>query len=72
MITALTDGNINSDLKNYLHKAVLLAPCVRFQIEGLDESYFEQGLYKFPQAGIHSLFGPEWDKDLKRICETFS
>ena len=44
MITALTDGNINSDLKNYLHKAVLLAPCVRFQIEGLDESYFEQGL----------------------------
>ena len=64
MITALTDKDLHYDVENSLHKFIALSPCVYFQTKGLDEAYFEEGLYKFPEAGIHTLFGPSWEDDL--------
>ena len=72
MITALTDKNLHYDVENSLHKFIALSPCVRFRTDGLDEAYFEQGLYQFQKNDIHSLFGPTWNDDLKKICKTFS
>ena len=37
-----------------------------------DESFFERGLYKFPEAGIYSVFGPEWATDLSKMRREFS
>ena len=65
MITALTDKNLHYDVENSLHKFIALSPCVRFRTDGLDEAYFEQGLYQFMKNDIHSLFGPDWNDNLK-------
>ena len=68
MFTALADKALHYDVENSLHRFIALSPCVMFRTDGKDESYYENGLYKFPEAGIHSILGPTWDEDLKKIC----
>ena len=48
MITALTDSQIHEEIENSLHKFIAFSPCVYFRTDGLEEAYFEQGLYQFP------------------------
>ena len=71
MFFALADPN--SSIKADLHKFVALAPCLEERDPNHpNESYFEEGLYKFPSIGVDSFYGPNWSNDLKKICETFS
>ena len=72
MFSALANKNINLDIKNSLHKFIALSPCVAANVGGIDEAYYENGLYKFPEAGIHSIFGPNWEENLAKICAQFS
>ena len=70
MLAALATNSVN---KSDLHKVVALSPCVMLNVEGKDESYYENGLYKFPKFGVRSIVGPTWEVfDKKRICESFS
>ena len=71
MFFALADPN--NTIKNDLHKFVALAPCLEERDPNHpNESYFEEGLYKFPSIGVHVLHGANWLSDLSKICETFS
>ena len=72
MIQLLQDPELGEDIANSLHKVIALSPCAYYRTDGLDESYFENGLYKFPEEGIHSILGPNWDRALQVICEKFS
>ena len=31
------------------------------------ESYVESSLFKFPEIGVHALYGPNWASDLEKI-----
>ena len=72
MFTALADPDL--DMKSSVLKVVALSPCVMFNanFEGAQawksEAYFVDGLYKFPSAGIHAFKGPNWEKDIAKIC----
>ena len=70
MFTALSDESL--DIKSSLHKFVALSPCVIFETKEEDEKLFESGLYKFPSMGIHAFKGPNWEDDLKKICDELS
>ena len=72
MLQALADKDLNQDLASSLHKVIGLSPCDYYRTTGLYESYFINGLYKFPEHGITSILGPNWDQDLKKICKQFS
>ena len=71
MFFALADPK--STIKEDLHKFVALAPCLEENDPNHpDEKYFEDGLYRFPEFGIHVLHGKDWANNLKKICDNFS
>lgn len=75
MFTALADNEL--DIKSSLHKVIALSPCVMVNTkfekaeQWKAENYFEAGLYKFPSVGIHAFKGPNWERDLAKICSEF-
>ena len=73
MFINLADTSDSFNVKLGLHKFIALAPCVLFntQVEGKPESYYENGLYKFPSADIHAIMGPNWEKNQEKICAQF-
>ena len=52
-----------------VHKFVALAPCTMTNTGGADESWYQEGLYKFPSLGVYSLFGPNWATEHVKICD---
>ena len=70
MFSALADDD-NTEIKKSLHKFVAMSPCAIFNTADMDESFFSNGLYKFPEVGVHSLYGPDWEKNLQTICSEF-
>lgn len=58
-----------------LHKFVAFAPCT-VQAKWGPASRWEEGLFKFPEAGIHSFYDkPNWkqgQKNERKVCREFS
>jgi pimeloyl-ACP methyl ester carboxylesterase len=58
-----------SFLKDNLFTFAALDPCTIDVSEG--DQMYEDGLLQFLDYGIYAFNGPNWDKDLVTICETF-
>ena len=56
-----------------LHKVVQLAPCFVAYLDPDDRTpaYANDTLVKFKDYGIYSINGPNWARDLVKICENF-
>lgn len=61
----------DSFMADNLYTFAALSPCTVAAKEGSDEM-FTEGIFKFPENGIYSLGGPNWDENLKFIKENFS
>ena len=49
---------------------VAIDPCTIDVSEG--DSLYTDGLFHFEDYGIYAFNGPNWDEDLKTICDNFS
>lgn len=54
-----------------MNKFVALAPCVYFEHTTYDK-YVHNGYVEFRKLGINVLYGPNWDKHTKDICDNMS
>ena len=61
-----------TEMKNYLDRAILMAPCTIVVNANPIESLKAPGVLEaeMKKAGIYALFGPNFDKD--EICEKSS
>ena len=65
-----------SYLEKNLIKFIALAPCSigtgwTFPDGKPDVDHYKNGIFKFQDEGIYSFGGPNWDQDLKTICDKF-
>lgn len=68
----LAIANDNEWYTKHLRRAVMLAPCFyRFYPAFLWEWYYNNSLKHFRDSGIYALYGPNWEEDAKKICETY-
>ena len=64
----LSNLSSRAPVKKDLKRFIALAPCVALTSDK-PESYYENGLYKFLENEIYSIFGPYWDEELPKICK---
>ena len=60
------------ELSNYIHRAILLAPCTAEYKDGDNPDdakpwLDEVGLLR--SIGVHALYGPTWEDDVQKICD---
>ena len=59
---------------DYLHKAVLLAPCFAafFYPEELRKPEIADAtIMKYQDYGVYAFNGPNWERDLQTLCDNF-
>ena len=49
---------------------VAISPCTIDVSEG--DSLYTEGLFHFEDYGVYAFGGPNWENDLKTICDNFS
>lgn len=54
-----------------LHKVVHLAPCFVPDVPNWTKLYANKTIMQLPSLGVYAFNGPNWDADLKTICDNF-
>merc|ERR1719422_1358412 len=52
-----------------LHRVIQLAPCFYPNVPNLIWNTISAGTMRLHEFGVHSLFGKNWEQDLKTICD---
>lgn len=60
-----------AELSKHLHKVVQLAPCFIANVPDFTMDFANSTIMQFQSKGIYSLNGPNWDENLKKICDNF-
>ena len=61
----------DSDMSEYLNRAVLIAPCVWLGRENGEIDLSEENMNSIGwqrELGIYAINGPNWERDLAKIC----
>merc|ERR1719237_1082291 len=51
-----------------LHMFIAFAPCTIYNVGETPESFYESTIYKLPDIGVYSLYGPNWESDYEKVC----
>lgn len=65
-------AHLESSFHQYnLHKVVQMAPCFYVHDPNWTKAYMNSTIMQFQSLGIYAINGPNWDRDLKTICDNF-
>lgn len=64
-------ANIEDKISEYLLKFVAIAPCMMYNTGGWPESEVEKTLYRFPEIGVYSVYGPDAQASYDKIKAEF-
>lgn len=54
-----------------VHKVVQLAPCFVPHVPNFTKGYANKTIMQFQSVGVYSINGPNWDDNLKIICDNY-